>query len=58
MKVLRYSRQATPKNLLLLKTSPIFLSPLPIIFYTGAVVAVAAPHLWFGLPLCDLSITS
>ena len=39
-----YRQQSTSKNILLIKTAVIFLSPRPIAFSTGADVAVAAAH--------------
>ena len=57
MNMRRYRQQSTSKNILPLKTSHIFRSPHPIIFCTGAAVAVAAPALWVGLPHCGLSVT-
>jgi len=42
MKMRRYSQTSTSENILLLKTSPVFLSPRPIVLHRGAAVAVAA----------------
>ena len=39
-----------PRTFLLLKLPPIFSSPRPITFYTGAAVAFGARALWVGLP--------